>query len=126
MTDSQTLAHTVLKIATKPNSDKHIDAFINYLKTNNLQGLLPQVINHIHRITLRQNESEILRIRSKYQLSELDVQYIQSVTRAENALVTQHVDETVIGGFSATYAGYMYDGSLQNQVTRLKDMLIKS
>lgn len=126
MVDSRTLAQTVLEIATKENSEKHIEAFINYLKTNNLQGLLPQVIGHIDRITSRLNESDVLRIRSKYELSKSDVQHIQSVTGAKNAKVTQHVDETVIGGFSATYAGYMYDGSLQNQVTRLKDMLIKS
>ena len=126
MIDSRTLAQSVLKIATGPNGEKHLDAFINYLKTNNLESLLPQVIDHINRITLRQSESEILRIRSKYKLSESDVEHIQSVTGAGDAIVTQHVDEAVIGGFSATYAGYMYDGSLQNQVTRLKDMLIKS
>jgi F0F1-type ATP synthase delta subunit len=126
MVNSRTLAQTVLKMAARPYNEKHIDAFINYLKMNNLERLLPQVIGHIHCITLRQSESETLRICSKYQLSESDVQYIQSVTRAENAPLTQHIDETVIGGFSASYAGYLYDGSLQNQVTRLKDMLIKS
>lgn len=125
MVDSRTLAQTVLALTTKADSEKHIDAFINYLKMNNLQGLLPQVIDHIGYITSRQNESDVLRIRSKYELSESDVHHIQSVTGAENAPVTQHVDETVIGGFSATFAGYMYDGSLQNQVTRLKNMLIK-
>lgn len=126
MVDSRTLALTVLEIATKENSEKYIETFLEYIKTNNLQGLLSQVIDHIGRITARKNESDILHIRSKYELSESDVQHIQSVTGAENATVTQHVDETVIGGFSATYAGYMYDGSLQNQVTRLKNMLIKS
>jgi F0F1-type ATP synthase delta subunit len=126
MVNSRTLAQTVLKMAARPYNEKLIDAFINYLKMNNLERLLPQVIGHIHCITLRQSESETLRICSKYQLSESDVQYIQSVTRAENAPLTQHIDETVIGGFSASYAGYLYDGSLQNQVTRLKDMLIKS
>lgn len=126
MVDSRTLAQTVLELTTKPDSEKHIEAFINYLKTNNLQGLLPQVIDHIDRITSRKSESDVLRIRSKYELSEDDVKNIQSVTGAKNAPITQHVDETVIGGFSATYAGYMYDGSLQNQITRLKNMLIKS
>lgn len=126
MVDSRTLAHTALEIATKPNNEKHVEAFMSYLKMNNLQGLLPQVIDHINRITSRQNESDTLRIRSKYELSESDVQHIQLLTGAQSAPVAQHIDETVIGGFSATFAGYMYDGSLQNQVTRLKDMLIKS
>ena len=126
MVDSRTLAQTVLNITTTSHNEKHIDTFIKYLKTHNLQGLLPQVIDHIHRITLRQNESKVLRIYSKYELSTVDVEHIQSVTGAVNAEVTQHVDETVIGGFSATYAGYMYDGSLHNQITRLKNMLIKS
>ena len=126
MVDSRTLAQTVLKITTQPDSENNINAFINYLKSNNLEGLLPQIIDNIHRITSRLNESEILRIYSKYELSEADVQHIQLVTSAENAQVAQHVDETIIGGFSASYAGYLYDGSLQNQITRLKDMLIKS
>jgi len=126
MVDSRTLAHTVLKIAAKDDVQKHIETFINYVRENNLVGLLPQVIDHIDRITTRQDESKVLRIRSKYELSDSDVEHIKNVTGADNAEVAQHIDETVIGGFSASYAGYMYDGSLQNQVTRLKNMLIKS
>ncbi|MCI5050934.1 MAG: F0F1 ATP synthase subunit delta [Candidatus Pacebacteria bacterium] len=126
MVHSRTLAKVALEMVQKPNAEESIEAFLTYLKNNNLIGLLPQVLDHIDRITARQSESDVLQIRSKYELNNTDVSYIKKVTGAEDAKVTQHIDESVIGGFSASYAGYLYDGSLENQVNRLRNMLIKS
>ena len=126
MVNSRTLAHTVLELQNKPQPEKHTDAFVNYLKENNLLGLLPQVIDHIDRITERRNETDTLRIESKHELSQEDVQAIRSLTGADNAPMETHINEEVIGGFSASYKGYLYDGSLEHQVSRLKDMLMRS
>lgn len=125
MVDSRTLAQTVLELATKPDAEKRIEQFMEYLVKNNLQGLLPQVVAHIERITSRSAESNTLHIRSKFALSDADVKHIQTLARAESAQVEQHIDESVIGGFSATHAGFLYDGSLSNQLTRFKTMLTK-
>ncbi|MAQ77372.1 hypothetical protein CL684_02510 [Candidatus Campbellbacteria bacterium] len=126
MVNSQTLARTVLELQTKPEPEKHIEAFINYLKENNLIGLLPQVIDHIGRITERQEETQTLHIASKHELSSHDIQTIQSITGASDAPVETHINKDIIGGFSASYEGYLYDGSLEHQVSRLKDMLLRS
>lgn len=125
MVDSKTLAQAVLKLASKPNAEKNIEKFIAYLAESNLQGLLPQVVAHIERITLRSAQSNTLHISSKFKLSDVDVKNIQTLAGAESAIVEEHVDESVIGGFSATYAGFIYDGSLENQITQFKNMLTK-
>ncbi len=125
MVDSRTLARTVLELATKPDADERIKKFIEYLEKNNLRGLLPQVIAHVERITKQSAESNVLRIRSKFELSEADIQHIQTLTGAESAHIEQHIDESVIGGFSATYKGFLYDGSLDNQLTQFKNVLTK-
>lgn len=123
MVDSRTLAQTVLELAAKEDANKHLDTFIQYLKDNNLVALLPQVLAHIERITAQSAERQSLHIKSRYALSEAEIKHIQSVTGAIGSPVTQHIDESILGGFSASYNGNMYDGSLENQVTRLKDML---
>lgn len=123
MVDSRTLAQTVLELTAKKDANKHLDTFIQYLKDNKLVVLLPQVIAHIERISAQSAETQSLHIKSRYILSEAEIKHIQSVTGAVDAPVTQHIDESILGGFSASYNGNMYDGSLENQVTRLKNML---
>lgn len=123
MVDSRTLAQTVLELATKKDAQGHLDTFIQYLKDNNLLVLLPQVIAHVKRISAQSAETQSLHIKSRYALSDAEIAHIQSVTGAHGAPVTQDIDESIIGGFSASYNGNLYDGSLENQVTRLKNML---
>ena len=45
MIQSRTLAQTALKLIQKPDAEKHIKAFLEYLKVNNLTGLLPQIVD---------------------------------------------------------------------------------
>ena len=125
MISSRTLAQTALKLTQKPDAEKHINAFLDYLKVNNLIGLLPQVIAHTKRLSAQNQSDETLHVYSKYALSSQDIKDIVSTTNATDAPVEQHLDETVMGGFSATYKGHIYDGSLQSQVTRFKTMLTR-
>jgi len=123
MVDSQTLARTVLELATKPDADQHVDAFIAFLKKNNLMGMAPQVLNYINRLSAAKAEESVLHIYSKHELSDAEIANIQKVVGATDAPLQKHIDESVIGGFTATYNGRIYDGSLDHQVSRLSDML---
>jgi len=125
MIHSRTLAQTALTLLEKPDAEKHIDAFLKYLQINNLSGILPQVIAHIERLESTTSKNETLHIYSKYELSEKEVNDIQSATGAQDAQVEQHIDDSLLGGFSATYKGHIYDGSLKSQVIRLKTMLTR-
>lgn len=125
MINSRTLAHTVLTLSEQENAEKNIDAFFSYLTQNNLTGLLPQMLEHVQRLQSQASEDEVLTIYARYDLNDAEVESIQKVTGAINAEVSQHVDESVIGGFSATYKGHIYDGSLSNQLVALKNVLTR-
>ncbi|MFT6361081.1 MAG: F0F1-type ATP synthase delta subunit [Candidatus Paceibacteria bacterium] len=125
MIQSRTLAQTALTLLEKPNAEKQIDAFLEYLRVNNLTGILPQVLAHIGRLQSKTSEDDTLHIYSKFELSDTEVNDIRSTTGATDASVEQHIDESILGGFSATYKGHIYDGSLKSQVIRLKTMLTR-
>jgi F0F1-type ATP synthase delta subunit len=125
MINSRTLAHTALILLEKENAEKHIDAFLAYLTENNLTGLLPQVQQHIERLSAQKAGDETLHIHSKHYLSEGEISDIKKLTGALEADVLVHTDESVVGGFSATYQGHIYDGSVAHQLTRLKTTLTR-
>jgi F0F1-type ATP synthase delta subunit len=58
-------------------------------------------------------------------LSEGEISDIKKLTGALEADVLVHTDESVVGGFSATYQGHIYDGSVAHQLTRLKTTLTR-
>ena len=125
MITSRTLAHTVLELGKKPDAKKQFDAFMVYLKENNLIGLLPQVLRHIHHLSLQTEEQDTVHITTRYPLTEKDRTAIAKIIGAGSNPIVEHIDETVIGGFSATYQGNIYDGSLEHQVDKLSTMLTR-
>ncbi len=125
MINSRTLAHTVLKLSEQQDAENRIDAFFSYLSENNLTGLLPQMLDHVLRLQAQSSERETLHIHSRYNLNEEEISSIRKVTGAIEAEVSTHVDESVIGGFSATYNDHIYDGSLAHQLVTLKNVLTR-
>jgi len=125
MIDSRTLAETAVRLSQGADAEKNIDAFIAYLSEHNLTGLLPQVLVHAQRMSNQESKDAVLHITSKYALSDAERDQVIKVTGAQNATVEQHIDENLVGGFSATYEGHIYDGSLSHQITRLKTVLTR-
>lgn len=124
MIDSKVLAQTLMKLSKSENSEKSITAFFDYLDKKNFTGLLPQVKNHIKRFSKISSNEQTLIISSKHDVSESEIKDIISLAGAdENVVVEVVIDETIVGGFSATYQGNIYDGSLRNQITQLKTKL---
>ena len=120
MVDSKTLAQTFVKLMKTENSEKSISKFFDYLKKKNLLGLLPQVKKHILRQEKLASAENTLSISSKHDLSESEIKDIVSLVGADKTVSVEVIkDEAVIGGFSAIYAGNIYDGSVRNQMTQL-------
>ena len=126
MLDSRTLAKTVLKLMEKSDNEEFIDVFISYIKRNNLTGLLPQVVSHINRLGLHYDTRERVDIRSRYKLSKNDIKCIKDSIGAHEVFVVEHIDKSVLGGFSVTYNGYIYDASLKHNLLKLKTSLINT
>lgn len=124
MIDSKTLAQTLIKISQSKNSEKSIAAFFDYLKKKNFLGLLPQVKKHIERSRETLSQTQTLVISTKHQISEAEIKEIISLVQADKDVHVELIkDESIVGGFSATYQGNIYDGSLRNQITQLKTAL---
>ena len=127
MVDSKILAQALMKISQSDNSEKSINAFFDYLKKKNFLGLLPQVKKHIKKERERLLKAKTLIISSKHDISEQEKQEIISLVGAEKDVEVKIIkDESIVGGFSATYDGNIYDGSLRNQITQLRNRLTHS
>lgn len=125
MVHSRILAKSFLDILGTSNAQQGIDALIDYVVGHNLTGILPQTLEHIERMVEKARAGNTLEIYSRFPLEPQEIAQVQQITSAVDARVVQHTDNSIIGGFSATHNGYVYDGSLKNQVTRLKSMLLQ-
>ena len=126
MMKSRTLAEFAIKLAEQPNAEQELKRFLGYIEAHNLSGILPQVLDHVRRLTASASSDSVLRIFSRYELTKKDIDNIRSTTGApKDVVVEETCDPSVVGGFKATYQGHMYDGSLHHQVTRLKTTLTR-
>lgn len=124
MIDSKVLAQALMKISQSENNEKSVNAFFEYLKKKNFLGLLPQVKKHLERSVDDSSQAQTLIITTKHDLSESETNEIISLVGADKDVQVEVIkDETIVGGFSATYRGNIYDGSLRNQITQLKTTL---
>jgi F0F1-type ATP synthase delta subunit len=62
---------------------------------------------------------------TRFPLGLSELAEVKKITKSGDIQAKQHIDESVIGGFSAEYKGNLYDGTLGNQVTRLRSMLLR-
>lgn len=125
MISSRTLAETAIKLSRQPEAEQSMHNFLAFLSTNNFSLLIPQIVQHLKRIQERQKDDTCLHVYTAEKLSQEERIKLQSLVGAEDVSFTEHVDTSLIGGFSAFYDGYMYNGNLKDQVTQLQRMLIK-
>ncbi|MGB0925124.1 MAG: F0F1 ATP synthase subunit delta, partial [Minisyncoccia bacterium] len=79
---------------------------------------------HLVRAAQISSTANTLVISAKHELSKTDIDEIISLVGADKNVATEIIsDESIVGGFSATYQGNIYDGSLRNQITQLRTRL---
>ena len=127
MADSKILAQTLINLSQNKDAEKSIKAFFEYLEKKSFLGLLPQIKGHIQRQSKALSQIQTLTIVSKHTLSKSEISEIISLVDADVDVDVELVlDKNIIGGFSATYNGNIYDGSLQNQIDQLHGQLTHS
>lgn len=125
MISSRTLARTALRLSHQPNAEQSLDNFLSFLHTKNLSLLAPQILQYLKRIQDEQTDMESLHVYTAQELSDQEKISLQSLVGALDVPVIQHIDTSLIGGFSAFFGGYMYNGNLKHQVTQLQRTLMK-
>jgi len=126
MVSSKTLAETVMLIADGDTKGAAVAKFMTYLKEKNLLGLLPQILRHVERLSQNTAAADTLHVYTPYSLNKSDMAALVKIADAKGAITEEHIDESLVGGFSATYKGYIYNGSLSHQVDRFTQTLKQS
>ncbi len=124
MATSEHLARVLEQLAKGDHADKKVDSFFTYLSEKNLITLLPQILKHVVLRKEQQDNFNTLRIVSRYPLSEEQLGYVKEVVGAPDEIVLEKkVDEHMLGSFTASYQGSLYDGSLDHDVLAMRRAL---
>ena len=124
MINSKILAQTLMKLSQSQDSEKTVARFFKYIEKQNLCGLLPQVKKYIEQKKEEFSSKNTVVISTKHDLSESDIRDIISITGAEKDAIVKIIKDTnIVGGFSVLYQGNIYDGSLRNHITQLRNRL---
>jgi F0F1-type ATP synthase delta subunit len=125
MISSKNLARALYKISKeRVSSEKIVSALLFYLEKHRLLSLLPQTLKHL--IGFKKNEKEFnsLEIISGLPIDEEITTEIKKILKTEiSSVVKQKIERELIGGFIATYKGFIYDASIKNQLNLIKTKL---
>ena len=105
MISSKALPETLLAIANKDTGEAGVEKFMNYLTEKNLLGLLPQILRHVERLSHSNAATDTLHIYAPYALGKSDLDELVRVAGAQDAHKEEHIDKSLVGGFSATAHG---------------------
>ena len=96
----------------------------NFLHENNLVLQLPNIIYHLDLISKSKNQNKTILINSSHILNPGMIKLLKQLTKAENKVaVESKLCPELIGGFIVKYKGYIYDGSIKNQINQLRKVL---
>lgn len=112
------------KILESNDPSKLAKALFNYLKSNHLTHLLPNVLRHLEQLEQQRSKQKTVFIKSPYELSEKATQEIKNNTKNWNAeKYITNIDESLIGGVVIQGNGYHYDASIKKNLESLKKLL---
>src|SRR5690606_667078 len=129
MVSSKNLAKALYKLSSEENksSDVVSNAFLKYIDEYNLKALLPQIVNYLEEFNRMNKEFNTLNISTGYTMEDKIIEDIKSMIKVSDKDIVNIKEESeLIGGFTATYQGIIYDASIRNQLQLLKQKLIKT
>jgi len=128
MISSKNLAQALYKLSTESvPTEKLMLALYNYLEKHHLLALLPATLKHLERLQKNNLKFNSLKVISSLPIDDEILTEIKTLlTVNKSALIEKLDDRELIGGFVATYQGFIYDASLKNQLNLLKSKLIEN
>jgi len=107
------------------SADVVTDAFLEYVTSHKLESLMPRVIEYVEYSARKDAEFTTLDITSGLLVdNEVTGQIRVLLNAPTDAYTATHIEPELIGGFVATYKGFLYDASLKTQLQRLQAQLI--
>jgi F0F1-type ATP synthase delta subunit len=128
MITSRDITQTILFSEKNGNIDakKLASNTLAYLKKQNLEHLLPEILRILEQEGLKEAEQESVVIETAREVSESMLKQISSkLLDCAEGKPEQVVNEDLIGGFVAKHNGVIYDASLKRKIELLKKELVK-
>ncbi|MFT5359976.1 MAG: F0F1-type ATP synthase delta subunit [Candidatus Paceibacteria bacterium] len=128
MINSRDIVQTLLFANKKSDIDakKLVSNTLAYLKKQNLEHLLPEVLRILEQEGLKEAEQESVVIETARVVSESTLKQIaEKLLTGAKENPEQIVNEDLIGGFVVKHDGVIYDASLKRKMELLKTKLIK-
>lgn len=124
---SKELAQACIEIVHQAeDGDKALSAFISFLEVNNLMYQLPLIVKYLERFQMQSANATKLRIESPFEISPSIQQNIQTFVEASDATEIEiEINTKLLGGFRASYKGFVTDASIRHNLLALKKHLTK-
>ncbi len=124
MDASKNIAHTLLSMLEDGRTGEQVTKdFMKFVTSHKMENRLPDILRHLERLVEMKSRNEQVRIRTPFEISKNTVSGITEKMNASGKDVEVEIDETLIGGFIATYKGLEYDASLKKQLVLLQESL---
>ena len=121
---SRYLAKALMAMEKESNLNTAVAKFMNFLQKNNLIYFLPQILVYLQQESLKQKNQNTVKISASFKIQDILEVKIKKLTGADSKVKTDFLlDKDLIGGFKAEYDDIIYDGSLKNQLNKLKEKL---
>lgn len=118
--------HALLEKAGEKNKDAAIGAFLKLLEKHKQTRLLERITREYERFLLQNDALPMLSVKTRKALSEDTKESIRAkFDLPAHTPVEESIDEAIIGGLVIKYNNMLFDFSLQNRLTKLKQQLTR-
>lgn len=126
--NSKSIAFALFSLLDQEISfEKIAEGFTQYVKKNNLQGLLPNVFWYLEYFLKQKAKKESVEIILAHDVSpEIITDITSFIGTPEGVPIFTRHDSEIIGGFIARYDGVQYDASIKKQLAQLRQAIIYS
>ena len=127
MTTSKSLAKLLEVLENKyKDPEKVVEKFWVYAKHKNLIYKLPNVLRHLERKADARKDTFVALAVSHDVSTETENKIRKFMGVSEAVPIEKKVDPKLMGGFIAEHNNLIYDGSLDRQLKKLKEVLLQN
>jgi len=127
MVTSKNLALLISVLDKKyKDPDKAVEKFVIYAKRKNLLYKLPNVLKHLERRAENRKDKHVTLTVSRDIAPETEKIIRTFIGAGEFIPIEKKIDPGILGGFIAEHNNLVYDGSIDRQLKRLKEVLLEN